>query len=153
MTPHIPILLVDDNRAWRETLAELLRNQGFEVWTAEGPRSGERVLEEHDALVAIIDCHMPEMNGLDWLRRLGRRLPVLMLSGETDPEVARRALAEGALAFVPKSLAPRELVRSLRLMVLAAVVAELARRVLAGQLDRLLPSPDMVAADDPRAVA
>src|SRR5262245_62533471 len=109
MTANATILLVDDNRAWRETLAEVLRDQGFEVYTAEGPRAGQALLDERDMLAAVIDYQMPEMDGLEWLADLRGRLPVLMLSSEDDPSVAEQALAEGALAFLPKSLSPRRL--------------------------------------------
>jgi DNA-binding NtrC family response regulator len=148
MTPHVPILLVDDNHAWREALAELLRDQGFEVWTAEGPRSGQEVIDKGQVLAAVIDFRMPEMTGLEWLRTLGDQLPVVMLSSEEDPALAEEVVAEGALAFVSKNLAPRRLLRTLRLLLVLAVVAGLARRVLAGELGRLLPPPD-----DTRAVA
>jgi DNA-binding NarL/FixJ family response regulator len=118
------------------------------VWTAEGPQTGQLCLEQHDVLVAIIDFRMPEMTGLEWLVRLRQRLPVVMLSGEDDPRVAREALALGALAFVSKNQPPRQLLRTLRLVLLLAVVVAVAQRVLAGELDRLLPAPD-----DTRAVA
>jgi len=139
---NVPILLVDDNRAWRETLAELLRDQGFEVWTAEGPRTGQRVLEEHPVLVVVLDFQMPDMNGLEWLRRLDRQLPVLMLSSEDDPKIAEQVLAEGALAFVSKSIPPRQLLRTLRVLLLLAVVIAIAQHVFDGELDHLLPAPD-----------
>src|SRR5262249_11565564 len=57
------ILLIDDDRVWLQTLAEFLQDRGFRVWTAEGPRPGQTLLEEHDVLVAVIDFEMPEMNG------------------------------------------------------------------------------------------
>ena len=126
------ILLVDDNRAWRETLAEFLRDQGFDVATAEGPLSGQALLDQAEFFAAVIDNHMAEMNGLDWLPELCDRLPVLMLSSEDDPLTMEQALDEGALAFVSKSQPPRQLLPTLRRLLLLAFVVSVAQRILSG---------------------
>ncbi|HEY1861448.1 MAG TPA: response regulator, partial [Gemmataceae bacterium] len=93
------IALIDDDRAWLDTLAEYLQDRGYNVRTALGARSGLALLDEFDVAAAVIDFRMPDMDGLQLLRRLRQKrqdLDVLMLSGEDDPQLKSRALAEGA---------------------------------------------------------
>jgi len=144
MSASVQILLIDDDRAWRETVSEYLRDQGFAVATAEGPRPGQALLEQADPLVAVIDYQMPEMDGLQLLRRLRRRrrdLSVLLLSSEENPALAARALDEGALAFLSKNTPPRQLLRKLLQLLVGALIEATMRRLLARRDARLLPSP------------
>jgi DNA-binding response OmpR family regulator len=110
------IALIDDDRAWLDTLAEFLGDRGYHVHTAQGAASGLALLEKFDAAAAVIDFRMPEMNGLQLLRRLRQRwgkLPVLLLSGDDDPLLQTRALEEGAFAFLSKGTSPGLLLRLL----------------------------------------
>jgi DNA-binding NtrC family response regulator len=115
------IALIDDDRAWLDTLAECLQDRGYKVRTAQGARSGLALLDKFDVATAVIDFHMPDMDGLQLLQHLRHRRPdldVLLLSGEDDPQLKSRALAEGAVAFLSKGAAPALLLRQL-LQVLA----------------------------------
>jgi DNA-binding response OmpR family regulator len=121
MNGSSPILLIDDDPAWLKTLADCLEHEGFAVRTADRPQAGLALLEKAGAVRAVvIDFRMPEMNGLELLRQIRQRrrhLPVLLLSGEDDPALAARALAQGARAFLCKTTAPRVLLtRLLRLL-------------------------------------
>lgn len=112
-----PILLIDDDRAWLETLADYLREKGFAIQTAHDPHQGLAWVEEHGGALAIIDFQMPGMDGLELLRHLRQRHPpltVLMMSSEEEPSLARQALAAGACAFVAKTAVPLALLRILR---------------------------------------
>jgi DNA-binding NarL/FixJ family response regulator len=143
MTSTGQIILIDDDRAWLQTVADFLQDRGFQVRTAPEPRLGLHLLEDPAALVGVIDFQMPEMTGLDLLRLLrqrGRHLPVLMLSSEEDPAVARQVLDAGALAFLSKNLAPQTLLRKLLQFLAAALIEEMLMRALLGW-DRLLPAP------------
>jgi DNA-binding response OmpR family regulator len=123
MNASSAILLIDDDPAWLETLADCLRHEGLAVRTADRPQLGLALLEASDAIGAVvIDFRMPEMDGLELLRQIRRRrrhLPVVLLSGEDDPALAARALAEGARAFLPKPTAPRVLLARLRQLLTA----------------------------------
>lgn len=145
MVVHPRIALIDDDRTWLETLAECLSDRGFQVRTALGGRPGLRLLEQGDDLrLAVVDFHMPDLDGMELLRQLRRQrrnVEVLLLSSDDDPNLPSRARAEGAAAFVSKSLAPALLVRTL-VQVLTATLQELAgRRPGESPWDRFLPVP------------
>ena len=113
-SPHI--VLIDDDRAWLETLADFLEGKGYQVRKAQEGRYGLSLLQSSDARLAIVDFHLPGMNGLELLRRLRpsrRDMAVLMLSSDDDPTLPARALAEGAKAFLSKTMAPSLLLRAL----------------------------------------
>jgi DNA-binding response OmpR family regulator len=115
------IALIDDDRAWRETLKEYLESKGFEVYPAEDARRGFDLLHGHDIRLAVIDFRLGEIDGLELLRRLRqhtRPVAALLMSSDDDPTLPARALAEGAHAFLSKTDAPalflRKLLRTLR---------------------------------------
>jgi CheY-like chemotaxis protein len=113
-SPHV--LLVDDDRRWLEVLAEYLTDRGLVLYTAEEPRRGLALLEQHEVQVAVLDFRLPEMTGLELLRLIRRRwrqVRVLLLSSEDDPALAAQTLAEGAEAFLSKSMPPRLLLYQL----------------------------------------
>ena len=110
------LALIDDDRAWRETLAEYLEPKGFEVYPAESGRRGFDLLQAKDIRLAVIDFHLGEMDGLHLLRRLRRiRRPIraFLTSSDEDPTLPARALAEGAQAFLSKTIAPATFLQSL----------------------------------------
>src|SRR5262249_42869415 len=109
MDTALQILLIDDNPVWAETLAEFLRRRGYRTETVQDPRAGLALLESRPVDLAIIDVHMPELDGLELLSRIpknGNGPTVLVLSGDDDPALAHRAVRAGARAFLPKSTAP-----------------------------------------------
>lgn len=116
MIGSLNVVLIDDNRAWRETLAEFLKDKGFQVQTAAEGRPGLALLESGAAQLAIVDLNMPGMSGLELLRELrdrGGKVTVLVLSSEDDPHLPEQVVEEGARAFLSKTIAPLKLMRSL----------------------------------------
>ena len=101
------ILLVDDEPGVRAALCAILRDEGFDVHTAE---SGEQALEalEREAFDAVLlDVWLPGIDGLETLRRLRERnrdVEVVMISGHGTIETAVRAARAGAFDFVEKPL-------------------------------------------------
>jgi CheY-like chemotaxis protein len=144
MVRSLPIILIDDNRSWLETLAEYLEDRGFEVHTAEGGDRGLALLEKNGVALAVVDFDMPGMTGLELLRQVrqqGRNVTVLLLSSEDDPKLPEQARAEGAKAFLSKSTAPGRLLRELVQLLIAASFEVAVVAVFATREDRLLPGP------------
>jgi len=98
-------LLVDDNKAFAENLAEILRDEGAEVTVAlSGAEALERVKETRfDALVT--DMRMPVMNGavlVHEVRRADPELPAIVVTAYTGESDLSDARSEGVLAVLPK---------------------------------------------------
>jgi CheY-like chemotaxis protein len=78
------ILVIDDERAVRESLAKILRREGHEVRMAASGEEGLRMWREQGAAVVILDIHMPGFDGIEMLvqlRALEPLLPVIVISG------------------------------------------------------------------------
>jgi len=110
------ILLVDDDTALSAMVREYLEAEGFAVEMRDNGVTGlERALEGGlDAI--ILDVMMPEMNGIEVLRRLRQHseVPVLMLTAKGDQIDRVLGLELGADDYIAKPYFPRELVARLR---------------------------------------
>lgn len=112
-----PIVLIDDDRLWREAMVALLREEGFAIEAAEDGTHGLELLERSDPLLVILDVHLPRLGGMEVLRELRRRgqsVPILMVSSEDQAGLYAQALAEGASGFLRKPIAADLLLRAIR---------------------------------------
>ena len=112
------ILVVDDERAVRESLRRALELEGYAVELAEDGRQAlERLDEEAQPDAVILDVLMPGMDGLEVCRTLrsqGSRLPVLMLTARTQVEDRVEGLDAGADDYLTKPFALEELFARVR---------------------------------------
>jgi len=101
------ILVIDDERAVRETLSEILSDEGYTVTSvATGEEGLARVLEDRFDLV-FLDVWLKDRDGLSILEATSdrlARLPVIMISGHANVETAVRAVRLGAYDFLEKPL-------------------------------------------------
>jgi len=116
MTTESPrILFVDDDRTFRRSTAELLRDAGYRVDTASDGREAGELLEREEYDLLLMDLRMPGLDGtrvVEVLRRRGVRTPVLMVSGYGTVETAVDALHVGADDFLTKPVEPDRLERT-----------------------------------------
>jgi DNA-binding NarL/FixJ family response regulator len=116
------LLIVDDHAILREGLAAMLRQAGpdTQVLQASDGAEGLRLAEAEPDLDAVfLDLEMPGGGGMSAIPEFGRRrpeVPVIVLSSSEDPRDVRRALALGALGYVPKSSPPKTLLSALQLV-------------------------------------
>jgi len=99
------ILIVDDEIVVAELLAEAVRSQGHEVTVVNDAQEGLRLLRQQGADAVFLDVYMPEMNGIDFLRRLRRThptLPVILITGQAGPEDLEEARRLGVADVVEK---------------------------------------------------
>src|SRR5262245_32676143 len=142
MNPEPRIILIDDDRTWAESLADYLRAKGFAVQTAHEGAKGLELLETQPVSLVLIDYHMPDMNGLEWVRRVRRAhvsVSILMVSSADDPGLPERVVASGAEAFLPKTTPPDTLVDSVRQALMRAMT--LWKRYLPVPYRQFLPVP------------
>ena len=102
-------LIIDDERGIRNTLREILADEGYEVDVAENGRQGLEMAQAKAYDLIFTDIKMPEMDGIELLTALKSgeeaiETPVVMISGHGDVETAVQALKIGAYDFLLKPL-------------------------------------------------
>ncbi|MBN2713554.1 MAG: response regulator, partial [Planctomycetes bacterium] len=108
------ILLVDDNEATLEALAELVEMTGHEASCCTTGQAALRLCAERDFPMVITDIKMPGMDGLELLDRLNE-MPsmvgsdIVLCTGHGSMELAIRALRKGAYDFINKPVDPEEM--------------------------------------------
>jgi two-component system response regulator MprA len=112
------ILVVDDERAVRESLRRALELEGYQVELAEDGEQALALVEDaHGADAMILDVLMPGIDGLEVCRRLrlgGHDVPVLMLTARAEVDSRVAGLDAGADDYLPKPFALAELLARLR---------------------------------------
>jgi two-component system response regulator MprA len=112
------VLVVDDERAVRDSLRRALELEGYDVeLAADGEEALERLAQNGEPDAVVLDILMPKMDGLEVCRRLrreGHRLPVLMLTARDEVENRVAGLDAGADDYVTKPFALEELLARLR---------------------------------------
>lgn len=103
MATHI--LLVDDEKDFVETLAERLDNRGFAVATVFSGDEALAWLDEHDTDVVILDVVMPGKDGMETLKEIKNKKPlieVVMLTGHATVQTAIDGMKLGAYDYLMK---------------------------------------------------
>ena len=116
------VLIVDDEATVVELLTEYLESPDVEVLGCTDPREGLRILENEHPQVALVDLKMPEVDGLDFVRR-GRSVSedtvYLMMTGYASMESVVDALKSGIHDYLTKPFASR---KSVQLIVRNALI-------------------------------
>lgn len=113
-------LIVDDHPLYREGMISALRARlaDLAIFGANSAEEGLDLLERHPEIdVVLIDVRLPGMDGFAALTLYGERFPTvarLVVSGDEDPALVRRAFAAGASGFIPKSLAVDDVAAAIR---------------------------------------
>ena len=101
------VLIVDDERAIRYSLKEILEMENYQVETAENGLEGLQKAEKEKYDAIFCDIKMPEMDGTEMLVKLieeGIESPVIMVSGHADITTAVDCIKKGAFDFIEKPL-------------------------------------------------
>jgi two-component system response regulator FixJ len=102
--------VIDDDDAVRESVAFLLRSANFQVKTYESATVFLDAIESGVSGCVITDVRMPGMSGIDLLRQIHRqklRIPVVVVTGHGDVQLAVEAMKAGAVDFLEKPRRPR----------------------------------------------
>jgi DNA-binding NtrC family response regulator len=101
------ILIIDDERAIRSTLKEILEFEKYIVDDTENGEKGINLAKENDYDLIFCDIKMPKMDGLDFLKEKRKKdidCPVIMISGHGNIETAVQTLKNGAYDYLEKPL-------------------------------------------------
>lgn len=101
------ILIVDDERSIRNSLKEILDDEGYDVEVAENGQQGVEMVEKEKYDVIFCDIKMPVMDGVETLAKLtamGIDSAVVMISGHADVATAVDCIKKGAFDFIEKPL-------------------------------------------------
>jgi diguanylate cyclase (GGDEF)-like protein/PAS domain S-box-containing protein len=107
---HEIILVVDDNRQISDFLAEtVLPGMGYDVLVARDANSAIKMVKQHKSNInlMLLDLQLPDLTGLDLLRRLakdGYRLPTILMTGHGSEQVAAEAFRLGVHDYLSKPL-------------------------------------------------
>ena len=107
------ILIVDDDDTLRHTLANGLRNSGYNVLTAQNADIAEQILARIAADAMVLDRMMVGMDGLTFLKKLrtaGNKIPTILLTAMGGAENAIAGLSGGADDYLSKPFQLRELI-------------------------------------------
>ncbi|MFN9519586.1 MAG: sigma-54-dependent transcriptional regulator [Bacteroidota bacterium] len=99
------ILIIDDEKAIRTTLKEILEYEGYKVDEAADGQSGLEKMENEDYEAVLCDIKMPKMDGIEVLTRAAEILddvPFIMISGNATIDIAVEATKKGAYDFISK---------------------------------------------------
>ena len=111
------ILVVDDEPNYLIVLSELLKEEDFEVLTAQRGEEGLKIVEETDLDLVLTDMRMPGMDGLELLKSIknyNKDLPVIMITAFGEVEKAVVAMKAGAYNYLAKPFNNEELLVNIR---------------------------------------
>ena len=116
-------MVIDDSKAIRMILTRSLNKLGYEVCTAENGKEALATLDQQAPKLALflVDWNMPEMNGLEFIRRLRcipsyADVPLMMVTTETEVDQMIRALEAGANEYVMKPFTDDIIADKLRML-------------------------------------
>ncbi len=107
------ILIVEDDRATRHLLAEVLKSAGYSVTMAQDGARAEKLARAEPFDLMLLDIWMPRMSGLELLSRLRdapRRPRVIVMTSDDTPETLLKAVREQAHQYLKKPVDPTALV-------------------------------------------
>lgn len=120
------VLVVDDSRAIRRIIGEIMKQLGFEVSEAGNGIEALQRLEELGAPdLVLVDWNMPEMNGLDFIKAVRANpaytdLPLMMVTTETEMERMALAFMAGVNEYVMKPFDKATILDKLQLLGIGA---------------------------------
>ncbi|MCX5978092.1 MAG: response regulator transcription factor [Chloroflexi bacterium] len=136
------ILLVEDERALREALADALTSEGFVVAQAESGASGLAAFRAAPPDLILLDLMLPEMGGIEVCRsiRSSSRVPIIMVTAKASESDRISGLDLGADDYVTKPFSSRELIARIRAVLRRAEAdpspaAQGARRLRVGEAE------------------
>lgn len=111
------ILVVDDEPNYLIVLAELLRDEGFEIFTADNGQKALEIARTTDLDLILTDMQMPILSGMELLhevKSINENLPVIMITAYGEVEKAVKAMQAGAFNYLTKPFKNDELIANIK---------------------------------------
>ncbi|BBD52808.1 response regulator [Planktothrix agardhii] len=114
------VMIVDDSNALREIIANMLRDSGMEVISAEdGVQALEKIEQVTQLDLVVLDIVMPNMNGYELCRQIKKNpktqnIPVVMCSSKSEDFDRIWGIRQGADAYISKPFRPEELLSTIK---------------------------------------
>lgn len=113
------IMTVDDSTSMRQMVSFTLRQAGYDVIEATDGKDALRKLADERVDMMLADVHMPEMDGIELIRKVRedpqiRFLPIVMLTTESQAAKKEEGKAAGATGWIVKPFRPEQLVAVVR---------------------------------------
>lgn len=111
------ILIVDDEPNYQIVLSEILKDDGYEVFTANSGLTGLPIVYSTDLDLVLTDMKMPGMDGLAFLEKIkeyNKELPVILITAYAEVEKAVEAMRLGAFTYLAKPFSNQQLLASVR---------------------------------------
>ena len=99
------ILIIDDEKAIRKTLTEILSFEGYKIDEAADGEEGLKKFKEKTFDLVLCDIKMPKLDGIEFLQKAGEinpDVPIIMISGHGNIETAVEAVKKGAYDYISK---------------------------------------------------
>lgn len=99
------VLIIDDEKAIRKTLSEILSFEGYKIEEASDGEEGLKKFREKSFDVVLCDIKMPKLDGIEFLQKAGEAnpdVPIIMISGHGNIETAVEAVKGGAYDYLAK---------------------------------------------------
>ena len=99
------ILILDDEKGFREEIGEYLKEEGYNIFTAGLPSEALHIINSNDIDIAVFDIRMPEMDGLTFLNQIKQEyqeIEIIMMTGYGDMSSVITAMRYGAVDFLKK---------------------------------------------------
>lgn len=117
----VKVLIVDDSQTLRQTVSELLTQQGIKVIEANDGLEAQKKLQDIVPDLVITDLIMPQMNGYElcrWIKNnpSTEKVPVLICSTKSEEFDRYWGMKQGADAYLTKPFQPAELLKTIKVL-------------------------------------
>jgi CheY-like chemotaxis protein len=107
------ILIIEDAKAIREEILDILRMENYEVLEASNGNEALSTIESHKPDLILSDIRMPVMDGFELLKalhKLKNKIPIIIMSAKAEKAENDKALALGAVDYLIKPCSPEDLI-------------------------------------------
>lgn len=111
------VYFLDDEPNMRYAVNRILQNEKISVECFDSPAEVLQKINQNDAVILVTDISMPEMSGLDILRKIvavDPDLPIILVTGHADIQTAVQAMRDGAYDFIEKPFEAADFITSVR---------------------------------------